>query len=96
MNGYRNDEAGPIHLLVEKYKVALLLHPEWGTKPNVFYVPSMSPPKIGILLMDCWISSPLEASDMVWLQLVRLPHVSTSQKSDLNRTMREKLIAPKR
>ncbi|MEM7685150.1 MAG: respiratory nitrate reductase subunit beta, partial [Pseudomonadota bacterium] len=45
--GYRDDEAGPIHQLVEKYKVALPLHPEWGTKPNVFYVPPMSPPKFG-------------------------------------------------
>ena len=45
--GYRDDEAGPIHLLVDKYKVALPLHPEWGTKPNVFYVPPTSPPKFG-------------------------------------------------
>ncbi|PSL16251.1 dimethylsulfide dehydrogenase subunit beta/complex iron-sulfur molybdoenzyme family reductase subunit beta [Marinobacterium halophilum] len=45
--GYRDDEEGPIHLLVEKYKVALPLHPEWGTQPNVFYVPPLSPPKYG-------------------------------------------------
>ena len=43
--GYRDDEAGPIHLLVEKYKVALPLHGEWGTQPNVFYVPPTSPSK---------------------------------------------------
>ena len=43
--GYRDDEAGPIHLLVEKYKVALPLHAEWGTQPNVFYVPPTSPSK---------------------------------------------------
>lgn len=45
--GYRDDEAGPIHLLVEKYKVALPLHAEWGTQPNVFYIPPTSPPKFG-------------------------------------------------
>ena len=45
--GYRDDEEGPIHLLVEKYKVALPLHAEWGTQPNVFYVPPSSPPKFG-------------------------------------------------
>ncbi|GAA3700649.1 hypothetical protein GCM10022421_03780 [Oceanisphaera sediminis] len=45
--GYLDDEAGPIHLLVNKYKVALPLHAEWGTQPNVFYVPPMSPPKYG-------------------------------------------------
>ncbi|HAA45866.1 MAG: nitrate reductase A beta chain [Halomonas sp. 54_146] len=43
--GYRDDEEGPIHLLVEKYKVALPLHAEWGTQPNVFYVPPTSPSK---------------------------------------------------
>lgn len=43
--GYRDDADGPIHLLVDKYKVALPLHPEWGTQPNVFYVPPTSPPK---------------------------------------------------
>lgn len=43
--GYRDDEEGPIHLLVEKYKVALPLHGEWGTQPNVFYVPPTSPSK---------------------------------------------------
>ncbi len=43
--GYRDDETGPIHLLVEKYKVALPLHAEWGTQPNVFYVPPTSPSK---------------------------------------------------
>ena len=45
--GYRDDEEGPIHTLVEKYKVALPLHPEWGTQPNVFYVPPLSSSKFG-------------------------------------------------
>lgn len=44
--GYRDDEEGPIHKLVEKYKVAIPLHPEYGLGPNVFYVPPMSPPKL--------------------------------------------------
>lgn len=44
--GYRDDEEGPIHTLVDKYKVALPLYPEMGTQPNVFYVPPLSPPKI--------------------------------------------------
>jgi len=45
--GYRDDEDGPIHLLVEQYKVALPLYADRGTQPNVFYVPPLSPPKIG-------------------------------------------------
>ena len=45
--GYLDDVNGPIHTLVKKYKVALPLHPEWGTQPNVFYVPPSSPPKFG-------------------------------------------------
>jgi len=44
--GYRDDEQGPIWKLVEKWKVAIPLHPEYGLGPNVFYVPPMSPPKL--------------------------------------------------
>jgi len=40
--GFRDDAAGPIHTLVERYHVALPLHPEWNTEPNVFYVPPLS------------------------------------------------------
>lgn len=42
--GYLDDEDGPIYKLVEKWQVALPLHPEYGLEPNVFYVPPMSPP----------------------------------------------------
>jgi ethylbenzene hydroxylase subunit beta/complex iron-sulfur molybdoenzyme family reductase subunit beta len=41
--GYLDDPAGPIHKLVYKYKVALPLHPEYETTPNVYYVPPLSP-----------------------------------------------------
>ena len=44
--GYLDDEAGPIHKLVARWKVALPLHPEFGLEPNVFYVPPMSPPAL--------------------------------------------------
>jgi DMSO reductase family type II enzyme iron-sulfur subunit len=44
--GYRDDREGPIWKLVEKWKVALPLHPEYGLEPNVFYVPPSSPPKL--------------------------------------------------
>ncbi len=37
--GFLDDENGPIHKLVYQWKVALPLHPEYGTEPNVFYVP---------------------------------------------------------
>ena len=46
--GYLDDEDGPVHQLVHKYKVALPLHPEYGTDANVFYVPPLSPPKLDI------------------------------------------------
>jgi DMSO reductase family type II enzyme iron-sulfur subunit len=32
-----------VNLLVDKWKVALRLHPEFGTKPNTFYIPPLSP-----------------------------------------------------
>lgn len=41
--GFLDDENGPIHKLVNKWKVAVPLHPEWGLQPNVFYVPPLSP-----------------------------------------------------
>jgi len=44
--GYRDDKDGPIYKLVEQWKVALPLHAEYGTEPNVFYVPpiNVTPP----------------------------------------------------
>ena len=44
--GFRDDQEGPIWKLVDRWKVALPLHPEYGLGPNVFYVPPMSPPKL--------------------------------------------------
>jgi len=41
--GYLDDASGPIHRLVSEWEVALPLHPELGTEPNVFYVPPLSP-----------------------------------------------------
>ncbi len=40
--GWRDDTAGAIHALVDRWRVALPLHPEWNTEPNVFYVPPLS------------------------------------------------------
>jgi len=41
--GWRDDPDGAIHKLVDVHKVALPLHAEWNTQPNVFYVPPLSP-----------------------------------------------------
>ena len=43
--GFLDDENGPIYKLVKKWQVALPLHPERGTQPNVYYVPPISPPR---------------------------------------------------
>ena len=43
---YLDDTKGRVHKLVNEWKVALPLHPEFGTTPNVYYVPPLSPPKI--------------------------------------------------
>lgn len=42
--GFMEDEGGPIDKLVNQWKVALPLHPEFGTEPNVYYVPPILPP----------------------------------------------------
>jgi len=41
--GFLDDEGGMVQKLVEKWKVALPLHPEFNTKPNVYYVPPLAP-----------------------------------------------------
>ena len=41
--GFRDDTRSPVHQLVDKWKVALPLHAEYGTQPNVFYVPPILP-----------------------------------------------------
>ncbi|MDP2325155.1 MAG: respiratory nitrate reductase subunit beta [Gammaproteobacteria bacterium] len=41
--GFLEDLDGPIHKLVHQWKVALPLHPEFGTEPNVYYVPPILP-----------------------------------------------------
>jgi len=43
--GFLDDEDGPIYKLVEEYEVALRLHPEFNTQPNVYYIPPFAPPQ---------------------------------------------------
>ncbi|MFQ5380164.1 MAG: 4Fe-4S dicluster domain-containing protein [Dehalococcoidia bacterium] len=40
--GWRDDEEGAVHKLVDKWQLALPLHAEFGTGPNVFYIPPLS------------------------------------------------------
>src|SRR3990172_1995290 len=39
---WMDDKDGPVYKLVKKWKVAMPLHPEYGTEPNVFYVPPIN------------------------------------------------------
>lgn len=41
--GYLDDTESSVCKLVNKWKVALPLHPEFGTGPNVYYVPPLAP-----------------------------------------------------
>jgi ethylbenzene hydroxylase subunit beta/complex iron-sulfur molybdoenzyme family reductase subunit beta len=41
--GFLDDKEGPIYQLVHDWQVALPLHAEYGTGPNIFYVPPLSP-----------------------------------------------------
>ncbi|NOZ70215.1 MAG: respiratory nitrate reductase subunit beta [Deferribacteres bacterium] len=43
--GYMDDEESHVYRLVRQWKVALPLRPDFGTQPNVFYIPPLSPPK---------------------------------------------------
>jgi len=45
--GFLDDEEGQVYQLVKQYKVALPLRADYGTQPNVYYVPPVfSPPKL--------------------------------------------------
>ncbi|MBT4162064.1 MAG: 4Fe-4S dicluster domain-containing protein [Gammaproteobacteria bacterium] len=44
--GWLNEKDTPVNRLVKEWEVALPLHPEYGTKPNVYYVPPMAPPPL--------------------------------------------------
>jgi len=41
--GFMDDQAGAVSKLVSKWKVALPLHPEFNTSPNVYYIPPFAP-----------------------------------------------------
>jgi len=42
--GFLDDEEGAVYQLVRKWRVALPLRPDFGTEPNVYYVPPLAPP----------------------------------------------------
>jgi DMSO reductase family type II enzyme iron-sulfur subunit len=42
--GFLDDEESQVYKLVHKYKVALGLRPEYGTQPNVYYIPPTESP----------------------------------------------------
>jgi len=44
--GYLDDKNGAIYKLVHEWKVAIPLHPEFGTEPNIYYVPPLAPPRL--------------------------------------------------
>ena len=44
--GFLDDRESAVAKLVRHWRVALPLHPEWNTEPNVFYVPPLSPFKL--------------------------------------------------
>lgn len=42
--GYSTNSDANVNKLVDKWKVALRLRPDFGTEPNLFYIPPLSPP----------------------------------------------------
>ena len=44
--GVLDDEDGPINKLVHQWRVALPLHPEYDTGPNIFYIPPLAPSRL--------------------------------------------------
>jgi len=44
--GYLDDEDSAVYKLVNKWTVAIRLHPEFGTEPNLYYIPPFAPPRL--------------------------------------------------
>ena len=44
--GFIDEDGSAVHQLVHRWHVALPLHPEWNTAPNVFYIPPLSPKRL--------------------------------------------------
>jgi ethylbenzene hydroxylase subunit beta/complex iron-sulfur molybdoenzyme family reductase subunit beta len=44
--GFLDDPKSSVSRFVREWQVALPLHAEWGTEPNVFYIPPLSTPWI--------------------------------------------------
>jgi DMSO reductase family type II enzyme iron-sulfur subunit len=42
--GYDDRPESSVNRLIDFWKVALRLHPEFGTEPNLYYIPPLSPP----------------------------------------------------
>jgi len=47
--GFIDDQESSVFKLVKRFGVALPLHPEYGTEPNVFYVPPVLGPRVEML-----------------------------------------------
>src|SRR3972149_5689113 len=45
--GFKDDKESAVYKLIHEWKVPLPLHPEFGTEPNVFYVPPIGSFKFG-------------------------------------------------
>ena len=45
LQGWIDDPASPVHYLVHRQKVALPLYPQFGTEPNVYYIPPRWAPR---------------------------------------------------
>jgi len=44
--GYLDDPDSAVYKLVNEWKVAIRLHPEFGTEPNLYYVPPLAPSRL--------------------------------------------------
>jgi len=44
--GFLDDEKSSVYKLVREFEVALPLHPDFGTQPNVYYIPPFAPPPL--------------------------------------------------
>jgi DMSO reductase family type II enzyme iron-sulfur subunit len=82
--GYLDDPDGPTYKLVKQWQVALPLHQEFGTVPNVYYIPPLSPPRYE---EDGTLSDKPRIPEgyLLWLFGPRVPDVLRTIQSELDK-----------
>src|SRR3954453_16923889 len=64
-------QRSPVHALINKYKIALPLHPEYRTMPMVWYIPPLSP--VVDVVKDAGVDAEASSNLFAAIEALRIP-----------------------